>query len=369
MEYPLVFEEDDVAAELQEELNYDGFNVDDTSKMVPNIHEGPELKIVNIDQTQINKHTCEGNSMVRLLLTGKGKDRNVQANQDTFGSDGEFLNYFFIPKLVFHNKSKEPISIIELSGEYEDSHGNWCECHNIKLCSALSENDANYNWLPDTTLNLEPLKLTTFRVRVDVKVKGTPGSSTKHRTRAHKSLPQPFKIRLTLHDTEGKTASLLVEQANEPFVLPTKEIIRKNFDFENIVAFVYADDCDADDRYWVIIYYEDKSKLRFSFGYSLNGCETKYLDTWLIKDLCNQAKKTATTEIVLDEWNHDWRTITALFDKETFILFGFRIELKTDTSKTRETVLLPLDKIRERLAIEKLQPEDDRILTTYTSIS
>ncbi|CAF5211795.1 unnamed protein product, partial [Rotaria magnacalcarata] len=128
-------------------------------------------------------------------------------------------------------------------------------------------------------------------------------------------------------------------------------------------------DCDADDRYWVIIYYEDKSKLRFSFGYSLNGCETKYLDTWLIKDLCNQAKKTATTEIVLDEWNHDWRTITALFDKETFILFGFRIELKTDTSKTRETVLLPLDKIRERLAIEKLQPEDDRILTTYTSIS
>ncbi|CAF4616147.1 unnamed protein product, partial [Rotaria socialis] len=126
---PAGFEEDGVDAELQEELNYEGFNVDCTSKMVPNIHEGPEIKIVNIDQTQINKHTCEGDSVVRLLLTGKGKDRNIQANQDSFRHDGEFLNYFFIPKLVFHNKSKQPISIIELSGEYEDSHGNWCECH------------------------------------------------------------------------------------------------------------------------------------------------------------------------------------------------------------------------------------------------
>ncbi|CAF3311485.1 unnamed protein product [Rotaria socialis] len=366
---PAGFEEDGVDAELQEELNYEGFNVDCTSKMVPNIHEGPEIKIVNIDQTQINKHTCEGDSVVRLLLTGKGKDRNIQANQDSFRHDGEFLNYFFIPKLVFHNKSKQPISIIELSGEYEDSHGNWCECHDIKLSPALSENDENYNWLPNTTLNLEPLKLTTFAVRVDVKVKGTPGSSNKHRMRAHKSLPQPFKIRLTLQDTEGKTASLIVEQANEQFVLPTKEIAMKTFDFEDIVAFVYADDCDGDERYWVVIYYEDKSKLRFSFGYGLNGYETKYLDTWLIKDFCNQAKKTAATEIVLDEWNHDWRTITALFDKETFILFGFRIELKTDTSKTRETVLLPLDKLRERLAIEKLEPDDDRIVNTYTSIS
>ncbi|CAM4900897.1 unnamed protein product [Rotaria socialis] len=366
---PAGFEEDGVDAELQEELNYEGFNVDCTSKMVPNIHEGPEIKIVNIDQTQINKHTCEGDSVVRLLLTGKGKDRNIQANQDSFRHDGEFLNYFFIPKLVFHNKSKQPISIIELSGEYEDSHGNWCECHDIKLSPALSENDENYNWLPNTTLNLEPLKLTTFAVRVDVKVKGTPGSSNKHRMRAHKSLPQPFKIRLTLQDTEGKTASLIVEQANEQFVLPTKEIAMKTFDFEDVVAFVYADDCDGDERYWVVIYYEDKSKLRFSFGYGLNGYETKYLDTWLIKDFCNQAKKTAATEIVLDEWNHDWRTITALFDKETFILFGFRIELKTDTSKTRETVLLPLDKLRERLAIEKLEPDDDRIVNTYTSIS
>jgi len=295
---------------------------------------------------------------VRLLLTGKGKNRNVHANQEWFQRDGKFLNYFFVPTLVFQNTSKEPISILELTGEYEDCEGNWCECENVTIGSTASDHATQYQWLPSTTVNLEPLKLTTFAVRIDVQVHGEPGSTNEQRSRAHKSLPQPFKIRLHLQDTEGKTASLIVEQLNDPLVLPTKERIAKQFGYEDIIAFVYADDCNKDERYWVAVYYEDKSKLRFSFGHSLSSSETKYLDTWLIRKFCNEAKKSGLTEIVLTEWNHDWRTMTALFDKETFILFGVRVELKTNTSKTIETILLPLDKIRERLAIDKLEPEN-----------
>jgi hypothetical protein len=357
------------AAEVEEEPNYDAINVDNISNIPSDVHEGPEIKVVSIDPTTINKHTCEGNSAVRLLLTGKGKNRNVDTNQEWFQRDGKFLNYFFIPSLVFQNTSKEPISILELTGEYEDSEGNWCECEDVKIGPIVSDDAAQYEWLPSTTVNLEPLKLTTFAVRIDVQVHGEPGSNNAQRMRAHKSLPQPFKMRLHLQDTEGKTASIIVEQLNDPLVLPTKERIAKQLDCEDIIAFVYADDYNKDERYWVAVHYEDKSKLRFSFGYGLSGYETKYLDTWLIKKFCNEAKKSGSTEIVLTEWNHDWRTMTALFDKETFLLFGVRIELKTDTSKTIETILLPLDKIKERFTIDKLESDGGEPVSTITCIT
>ncbi|CAF4029252.1 unnamed protein product [Rotaria sordida] len=342
----------DAVAELEEEPNYDVVNVDYTSKIPSGIHEGPEIKIENVDSMKITKHICEGNSAVRLLLTGNSKDRYVHANQDLFDRNGKFLNYFFIPKLVFQNTSKDPISILEMTGKYKNSEGNWCDCEDVKIGPPVSDDAAQYHWLPDTTVNLKPLKLTTFAVRVDVQVHGKSGLTNEHRSRAHKSLPQPFKIRLHLHDTEGKTVSLIVEQVNDPLVLPTKERIIEQFGYEDVIAFVYADDCEEDKRHWVAVYYEDKTKLRFSFGDSLYGCTTQYLDTWLIKKLYNEAKKTASAEIVLNEWNDDCRTMTALFDQETFILFGVRIELRTQTSKTIETILLPLDQIKERFAIE-----------------
>ncbi|CAF1440379.1 unnamed protein product, partial [Rotaria sordida] len=287
-----VAEATDAVAELEEEPNYDVVNVDYTSKIPSGIHEGPEIKIENVDSMKITKHICEGNS-----------------------------------------------------AEIGD-------CEDVKIGPPVSDDAAQYHWLPDTTVNLKPLKLTTFAVRVDVQVHGKSGLTNEHRSRAHKSLPQPFKIRLHLHDTEGKTVSLIVEQVNDPLVLPTKERIIEQFGYEDVIAFVYADDCEEDKRHWVAVYYEDKTKLRFSFGDSLYGCTTQYLDTWLIKKLYNEAKKTASAEIVLNEWNDDCRTMTALFDQETFILFGVRIELRTQTSKTIETILLPLDQIKERFAIE-----------------
>ena len=363
-------EANDNAEELEEKPDYGSINIDHSSVLPSSIREGPEIKIAHIDITKINKHVCEGDSTVRLLLTGKkGKNQQVHANQETFSRNGTFLNYFFISTVVIQNKSKEPIAILELSGEYEDSKGNWCPCEDVKLAPAATDGTGESHWLSNTSVNLEPLKLATFTVRADVQVHGKSGSNNEQRRRAHQSLPQPCKIRLQLHDTEGKTTSLIVEQVNDPLDLPTKEKVKEKFDCEDLIAFIYADDCDQQERYWVAVYCEDKSKLRISFGYGLSGYETRYLDTWLIKKLCNEAKQTASREIVLTEWNHTWRNMTALFDRKTFVLLGIRVELKTETSKAIETILLPLDKIRERFTIEELEPDENRIESTQTSIS
>ncbi|CAF3629418.1 unnamed protein product [Rotaria sp. Silwood1] len=423
-------EDDGTAVEPTDEPNYDVTSADYASKLSPNIREGPEIETTSFDPSTINKDLCEGDSVVRLMRTGSVKDRKIYANQELFAHDGKFLNYFFIPKLVFQNTSKEPISVIEITSEYQNSEGNWLDCYGVKIGPAISDESESYTWLPDTTLNLEPSKLVTYALRVDVQIHGEPGLNNQRRARAHSILPQPFKIRLHVHDTEGKTVSLLVEQINDPLILPTKARIVKQFDYEDVVAFIYADDCNTNTRYWVIVHYEDKSKLRFSYGNCLHGSTTKYLDTWLISELCNQAKQTDTTEIVLDDWNDnertitalfdkitfilfamrsygnclhgsttkyldtwliselcnqakqtdtteivldDWndneRTITALFDKITFILFAMRIELKTPTSRTVETVLLPLDKIKERFVIAKQEPEVHRPLGTTAFVS
>jgi hypothetical protein len=143
-----------------------------------------------------------------------------------------------------------------------------------------------------------------------------------------------------------------VEQLNEPLNLTTKEKLIKAWDFTDIIAFLYADDCNQDERYWALIHCEDTFKLQFSFGNTLSSHETKYLNTELIRQLYNEAKKNQLTQIVLTDWNNEWRTSIALFDKKTFNLYGVRIELTTATSKTIETILLPLDKIKEGFATE-----------------
>jgi hypothetical protein len=342
--------------ETEEDPDYNEIDQDYKSNIPPGIHEGPEIKTPNIGQIKLTKHTCQGDSAIRLLLTGKA-EHQVYANQEYFGRNGKFQNYFFISKLIFQNTSEELITVLEITAQYEDTNGTWCDCEDVKISPADVDEGSTYKWLPNTTLNLEPSKAITFALRVDVQINGEPGHDDLHRTRAHKSLPQPFKIRLQVQDTKNKTVSLVVEQLNEPLNLPTKEKLIEAWNYTDVIAFIYADDCDMDERYWALVHCENKFKLRFSFGDSLSYNETKFLSRGLIKQLYNKAKKNALTQIVITDWNNDWRKSTALFDSKTFHLYAIQIELTTATSKTIETVLLPLDKVKEIFAAENSETD------------
>jgi hypothetical protein len=301
---------------------------------------------------KLTKHVYLGDSVVRLLLLGNIENQ-VYAKQQYRAQNGKFLNYFFIPKLILKNTSKQLISVREITAQYEDTDRTWRQCRSVKISRATSDKVTSYKWLRKTTVDLEPLKSTTFVLRVGVQVNGKPGLDHEHRARAHKTLPQPFRIRIHVQDMENKTVSLILEQLNEPLELPTKEKLMKIWNYTDIIAFVYADDRDEVQRYWAFVHYEEKSKLRFSFGNSLSHSETKYLDTWLIRQLCNQAKRNELTEIILADWNNEWRTNIALFDPaKSFNLYAFRIELTTATSGKKETILLPVDKITQALATE-----------------
>ena len=61
------------------------------------------------------------------------------------------------------------------------------------------------------------------------------------------------------------------------------------------------------------------------------------------------AKQNNITEYSFDEVNYtqgdNSLDVKGLFDPETFIFYGVRIEISTKTSHTEETIFVPLDKI------------------------
>ncbi|CAF0892504.1 unnamed protein product [Didymodactylos carnosus] len=314
-------------------------NTDFSSKIPKPQRQGPEL--IAVEPPKTKKHVCEGDSVIRLLTPGN--ILQIEANQNLSAYDGTFINYFFIPKIIIQNTSKQPVSIIEFTAEYENQEGIWCECKTVNI--GPPSNNGEYTWLADSVINLEPAKLMTFALEVQIVVQGKPGRDNQRRARAHISLPQPLKIRVQAHDTDGKTCSLIVEQANTPLQLPTKEFLMTKCSITNIISYVYVDDCEDHSRRFVIIYLNDESILTFAFGDSLHGLTPRYWDKSTIKKLQKQAKENGNTEIVLDDWS-SYGQYTALFDPITFILYAVRIELVSDTSKTEETVLLPLKQIK-----------------------
>ncbi|CAF4368446.1 unnamed protein product [Rotaria magnacalcarata] len=63
-----------------------------------------------------------------------------------------------------------------------------------------------------------------------------------------------------------------------------------------------------------------------------------------------EAKQNQTTEVLFDsiyyQYDKQEKKATALFDSEYFIFYAIRLEISTSTSKTEETVLLPLETIK-----------------------
>jgi len=62
------------------------------------------------------------------------------------------------------------------------------------------------------------------------------------------------------------------------------------------------------------------------------------------------AKQNKTTEVLFDQAHYQYYTqenkAIALFDPETYMLYAIRLEVSTKTSKTEETILIPMDKIK-----------------------
>ena len=294
------------------------------------IHEGPQIN--NEISTIIpKKYSSEGDSSIRLL----NQSSEIECNQDSYARNGHFYNYFTLSRFVFHNTSSQSLSILQLSGEYEDKSNKWISCQ-------IQTNQK------DEIITIDANKLLICSITIKIELNGEPGVDNERRFRAHHLLHQPLRIKINIEDTQMKHSSLIIEQINRPLNLVTLDKVMTELKLiqSNILGFVWADDCSIDSRYFALVYSDESQLLlKFSFGCDLSSLRSPSWDKQFVKTLQKTARQQRKHELMVHEGVFPPIIYcVALFD-EYFKLQAIRIKIKTKTSTTIETIRLPIKQI------------------------
>jgi hypothetical protein len=315
---------------------------------------GPQIDVNKDANKKITKHECEGESAVRMAY---GSTNTVTAYQDLSSSDnGTFRQNFIITHINFFKKStdnqseilpEKPISVVNITVLYQTADESWCACEDIAIAPIALRNEEP-RWLADSVISIEPDKLISFVIKGCIQIKGEPGRDNFRRRRIHKNLPQPFKLKIVIKDNFTKQCSLIVEQLNKSLEFDTSTSFVKynQSSINDLLAFVYADDCELDERIFLAIYLNKENQLVINS----NNSSSIILERKNIRTMEFNAKQNKTTEVSFDsiyyQYGKQEKKAIGLFDSETFIFYAIRLELSTKTSKTEETILLPVEKIK-----------------------
>ncbi|CAF3795736.1 unnamed protein product [Rotaria sordida] len=321
---------------------------------------GPEIDIYRDKDKKITKYECEGESLVRMTY---GSTNTVTVYQDFRSSDdGTFRQHFIITHITFSKKLNnlsdvviqehstsidKPISVVNVTVFYRTDDGSWHECEDVAIGPIALRNEEP-RWLADSVINIESDKLLSFAIKGCLHVKGEPGKDNATRKRIHKYLPQPFQLKIVITDNFNKQSSLIVEQLNKLLEFDTYESFLKynQSSINDLLVFIYADDCEYDERMFMAIYLNTENQLVIKSGHMYSII----LERKNIRTMEFNAKQDQTTEVSFDsiyyQSGKQEKKAIALFDSQTYMFYAIRLEISTNTSKTEETVLLPLEKIK-----------------------
>ena len=330
-----------------------------TSKIPPPKRTGPQITPVKNDSLKLSKYECEGESSIRMAC---GNTNTINVVQDLRAAeDGTFNQYFVITHVIFSKKSlvlpeilqqkrsapaDKPISVANVKVFYQTFDGAWRECQDIAIAPVAIRNEQP-KWLTDSVINIEPDKLVSFTIKGSVRTKGEPGRDNQARCRVHKSLPQPFKLKIVVTDNFERQCSLIIEQLNKPIELPTSESFLKDNSsrIKELLGFVYVDDLETDGRIFLAMYLDRENALVIRNSNSYSAIYNRKT----IRTMEYTAKQNKTPEVHLEQIHYktdseECKTI-ALYDPESYLLYAVRFELSTKTSTTEETVPIPIEKI------------------------
>lgn len=309
-------------------------------------HSGPDLDLnEHVDKT-LSKYECQGDSTIRLAY---GSTNTVRTYQDTFASaDGTFDQYFIITHINFSRTDIEQAnSVDQITLLYQGADQSWHECQDIAI-APIALRGQEPCWLADSMIRFDSEKLVSYAIKGSMTIKGKPGNDNFRRRRAHRSLPQPLKLQINIKDNLNKQSSLIVEQLNEPLSIETSQSFIKYNEskLQDLLAFVFADDLEKEERYFLAIYLDQDNHIVINS----NRSSSLTYERKTMRTMEFNARKKNTVEELLDSIHHKYddqeNKATALFDPQTFLLYAIRLEVKAGESTSEETVLLPLDKIQ-----------------------
>lgn len=320
---------------------------------------GPEISFQRPTSAKLNKYECEGESTVRMSC---GNTNTLMAYQDLSNREENiFRQEFTLTHIIFSKKqiilpeilqqkrstpAEKPVSVTHLSILYQNSDGAWKECDDVVIAPVTVRNEQP-RWLTDSVIHVEPDKLFSFLIRGSFLVKGHIGRDNSTRQRIHKSLPQPFKLKIVATDNFGKQSSLIVESVNKPLQVENREHFLKHnhWSVKELLAFIFADDCELDERIFVAICIGKENDLIIKNSNTFSVT----LDRRALRTLAYQARQSQTNELPLESlhyqsYGNECR-IFLLFDSQTKLFYGIRVELTTQTSKTEETIFISTENL------------------------
>lgn len=309
-------------------------------------HSGPDLDLNEHLEKTISKYECQGDSSIRMAY---GSTNTVRTYQDLSSSaNGTFGQHFVITHInFFKNETDQSNSVDQIKLLYQGTDESWHECEDIAI-APIALRDEEPRWLADSIIKIDSEKLISYVIKGSIKIKGKPGDDNFRRRRAHRSLPQPLKLQINIKDNLNKQSSLIAEQLNEPLHIDTSQsFIKYNHEkLQDLLAFVYADDLEREERLFLAVYLDQENHIVINSNHS----SSITLQRKSIRTMEFNAKQNNTVEEPLDSIHYQYRDhekkAVALFDPQTFLCYAIRVEVTVKTSKSEETVLLPLDKIQ-----------------------
>ena len=331
-----------------------------TANIPPPKRTGPQINLNVNDNLKLSKHECEGESTIRMSV---GNTNTVNTYQGSQSSDDKTIyQNFVITHIIFSKKpvvlpeilqqkrsapADKPVSVANLTVFYQIHDGSWRECQDVVIAPIAVRNEEP-KWLTDSIINIQPDKLVSFTIKGWIPAKGQVGYDNKARKRVHRSLPQPLKLKIVVTDNYARQCSLVVEQLNKPLELITHESFLKDnhSSINELLAFVYADDCENDGRIFMVIYLDKDNALLIKNP----GSFSAIFQRTALRTMEYNAKRNGTTEVELEQmhyqyWSDECKAF-ALFDPETYMIYAIRLELTTKTSRVEEIVPIPIEKIQ-----------------------
>lgn len=331
-----------------------------TAKLPSVKRTGPQINPQINEMPKLSKYECEGESAIRMAygnadMINTCQDRHMD-DEGTFGQNFVITHVIFskkplvLPEILQQKRTApvdKPVSIANLTVVYQSHDGAWRACEDVAIASIITRNEEP-NWLPNPVINIEPDKLVSFTIRGRIIVKGEPGCSEEARARAHKTLPQPLRLKLIITDNFNKQCSLIIEYINPPLELLTRETFFRSFQSSTLemLAFLFADDCETDERVCMGMYINQEHRLVIkTYDRSFISYDRKALNLLEYNAKQNKSKELPLTQVNYQRYTQSNKAV-ALFDIQTNMLYAIRLEVSTKTSKTEETVAVLLEKIK-----------------------
>lgn len=305
--------------------NYDDY--DPMSYKIPeNTSTGPVIDDKPPPERTLDDAQVGGTDSLQITQTGK-----IESDQ-THPYNGEWRNQFVCP-LTLLNKTESKMAITNVSSEYLSESGEWKE---MKVRVGAYYGFLNYSWSDSTHFDLEPKAQTDMCVGSYV-VFTTPKKGDRER-RAHKSLPQPLKIRITFQDVDGNKASVTVEQCNGPLDLITRE--KREKDKGPADLWLQCDDTEGEYR----IYAEIRNTLdkQEYFEIWMNGSNGKYVYLSSLQEEVHKSDQECVEWKDLNFKTYD-STIQGyiLVDRPKKRAYAIKLVLKTSTSTVEGYYRIP----------------------------